>query len=405
MEKFTFDSNQTALFGLLAETLFDRPFVPPDGIDWKLVFKEACLQGVQLTACHRLDQHGASLELCQRIRGILRGQIVLNMRLAQQHTLIHSIMTQCQIPYCILKGLSSAHYYPDRLLRCLGDVDFLVQNEDFDRAEQALLAQGFVKDDHNDVSYHTVYHMNGCKFEMHRDFADIREGSTGELLHTYRDTMIRESLLTREDGNTYMRPSEFHHGLLLLIHTQQHLFVEGIGLRHLCDWAVFLHSFEEHTFVELFEGVLNRMGLWKFAQILSLSSALAFDQPEQTWMEPTEKNKALARYLLKDILDGGNFGAKDGNRNRVYESRLYQNAQQGTVHNGMSSLNQWVRLQWPVARACPLLLPFGWVYFFIDRFIRVIRGEKKHLPIGRTIQNSRRRRSFYKELGLFRSTK
>ena len=52
-------------------------------------------------------------------------------------------------------------------------------------------------------------------------------------------------------------PSHFHHGLNLLLHTNQHLLGEGLGLRHLCDWAVFAAGFSDEEFRELFEEKLK----------------------------------------------------------------------------------------------------------------------------------------------------
>lgn len=402
MENPEFDSNQITLFGLLAEALFGHPFIPAENTDWRRVFQESYFQGVHTIVCRHLDKHGVSPELQKKLRGIFRAYAMRNLQISHQHTVIHNVMTDHQIPYCILKGLSSAYYYPDSFLRGLGDVDFLVKETDFDRAEQVLLENGFKKREGQEVDYHTVYDKNGCKFEMHRDFADVQDGNIGEIIHEYRDTMIQDSILVEKDGNTYMQPSRFHHGLLLLLHTQQHLLVEGIGLRHLCDWAVFVHSFGENEFSETFRERLSRIGLWRFAQIMSLSASVALKLPEEPWMDSNETNRNIAVSLLKDFLEGGNFGVKDEGRNRVYESNLYKNEEHGQISNAFVSLNKWVRGQWPWAARCPLLLPFGWVYFVIHRTIQVIKGERRHIKIGKTVKNSQRRKKIYQELKLFK---
>ena len=401
MEKPEFDSVQITLFGLLAEALFGYPYVSPENTDWERVFRESYLQGVHMIAFQHPERHGIPSELQNRFKAIFRKYAMRNLKIGQQHTVIHRLMTEHNIPYCILKGLSSADYYPDSFLRGLGDVDFLVHREDFEIAEQILLESGFEKREGKDTDYHTVYDKNGCKFEMHRDFAELREESARAIVHRYRDTMIRESIRVQTNGNTYMSPSQFHHGLILLLHTQQHLLAEGIGLRHLCDWAVFVHSFPEDEFVQLFRDKLQEIGLWRFAQILSLSSSIAIKLPEKPWMDPTEKNKRIAASLLLDFLDGGNFGVKDQNRNRVYESKLYKNREKGQVYNAFASLNDWVRGKWPWATRCPILLPIGWVYFVFHRSILVIKGERKHLKLGKTVENSQKRKKIYRELKLF----
>lgn len=401
MEKTDFDPVRSTLFGLLSEALFGCPFDCPEDVDWEQVFQESYMQGVHMIAFQHPDEYNIPLELQNKFKGVLRTFAVRNLKIGQQHTVIHKLMTEKEIPYCILKGLSSASYYPDSFLRGLGDVDFLVHQEDLERAEQILLTNGFVKREGKDTDYHTVFDKNGCKFEMHRDFAELWDESARAIVHRYRDTMIRESIRIQTNGNTYMSPSQFHHGLILLLHTQQHLLAEGIGLRHLCDWAVFVHSFPEDEFVQLFRDKLQEIGLWRFAQILSLSSSITIKLPEKNWMDPTEKNKRLATALLLDFLDGGNFGVKDQNRNRVYESKLYRNQKKGQVYNAFSSLNDWVRGKWPWVTRCPILLPIGWVYFVIHRSILIMKGERKHLKLGKTVENSQKRKKIYRELKLF----
>ena len=64
-------------------------------------------------------------------------------------------------------------------------------------------------------------------------------------------------ITSAERGNVseveYMVPTAFHHGLVMLLHVAGHLINTGIGLRHLCDWAVFAAKFSDEEFCEMFE--------------------------------------------------------------------------------------------------------------------------------------------------------
>lgn len=48
-----------------------------------------------------------------------------SIRSFEQHTAVHRLMADQGIPYCILKGVASAWYYPDRLARQMGMLIFL----------------------------------------------------------------------------------------------------------------------------------------------------------------------------------------------------------------------------------------------------------------------------------------
>lgn len=46
----------------------------------------------------------------------------------------------------------------------------------------------------------------------------------------------------------------------MLLHVAGHLINTGIGLRHLCDWAVFVAKFSDEGFCEMFEDKLKAVG-------------------------------------------------------------------------------------------------------------------------------------------------
>ena len=55
-----------------------------------------------------------------------------------EHVRICNIMKNAGIPCTILKGFASALYYPYPLMRSMGDVDFLVDTDNFEEASKIL---------------------------------------------------------------------------------------------------------------------------------------------------------------------------------------------------------------------------------------------------------------------------
>ena len=87
------------------------------------------------------------------------------------------------------------------------------------------------------------------------------------------DTAIE---VTNGDENVVC-PSDFHHGLILLLHTSHHMFGEGIGL-------------------------------WHFNCILTRMSITYLDCPDPGWTETIDD--MLINSIILDIFTGGNFGRK-----------------------------------------------------------------------------------------------
>ena len=140
----SFDLTQRTIFGLLSQTLFGAAYTPEPDVDWTQVYLESENQAVRLQtfANHHLIP-GIPDALREDIRRYLAAAMLRDARLHAEHTYVHTLLTRQGIPYSILKGASSACFYPDPLTRVMGDVDFFVGREDFDRALQLFTEEGF----------------------------------------------------------------------------------------------------------------------------------------------------------------------------------------------------------------------------------------------------------------------
>jgi hypothetical protein len=236
---------------------------------------------------------------------------------------------------------------------------------------------------------------------MHFQPSGIPHGKAGVKVRKYLSGLLEKSETVSTELGELTVPSTYHHGLIILLHMCHHLTGDGLGLRHLCDWAVFVNTMTDEDFRRTFEKTLRWLGLWRFAQVLGLAAHIALGLPYRSWMGDVEADRDLACSLLLDFLEGGNFGVKDRNRNRIYESQLFRDDSKSQVGNAFHTVNEWLREAWPVMKKCPLLLPFGWVYYFCRRTVMVIKGEKKHIRISKTVKNSKKRQNIYRKIRLF----
>jgi hypothetical protein len=226
---------------------------------------------------------------------------------------------------------------------------------------------------------------------MHRSINGIPAGNAGELIKRYLSDII-ETAVDYDEGNGVIRiPDDFHHGLVLLLHTASHLTSEGVGLRHLCDWAVFVNHFTDSQFTDLFEDKLKDCGLWRFAQLLSLTSVQYLKLPYQSWMG--EADDDLLEQLITDIMDGGNFGHKDEDRYR--QVKYISNRGEYTVDEKNPVLQLWDTIgrkakATDTSRAAVVA----------DYIGMVLKGERK-LDSRSTVTNAAERKRLYTELHLF----
>ena len=244
--------HEKILLDILANNLFNagRRVDLNEG-NLNAVWCEAYAQAVTLMAFHNSENEILKSEKCGYIKKKLSQTLADNTKVDFEHIRICNIMKNAGIPCTILKGFASALYYPDPLMRSMGDVDFLVDTDNFEDASKVLEENGYESNGKNhDV--HDVFLGKVCRCEMHFQPSGIPQGKTGVKVRKYLSGLLENSEKVQTELGEITVPSTFHHGLIILLHMCHHLTGDGLGLRHLCDWAVFLNTVGEEKFLELF---------------------------------------------------------------------------------------------------------------------------------------------------------
>ncbi len=398
-------SAQNTLLNIIANALFDCPagqWTKLSAEESAQVLQEAKSQAVVLLAYDALRRSASDVPALQAWSATAMSVVSNNARVVRNHELLQKWMTEAGVPYVVLKGCASAAYYPRPSLRAMGDVDFLVAAQDLDRAGAALVAQGLEPWDEEHIS-HIVYRKSGMHLEMHFNVAGIPDGRPGELVRGYLSDVFEHPVIKPIGNSEAAMPSDLHHGLIILLHTCHHLTGEGVGLRHLCDWAVFENSFSDAEFRAMFEDKLRAIGLWRFAQVLTAIAVKYLGAQPREWAEGCDEQ--LVDALMEDILAGGNFGNKDSQR--VNQAYLISNrGKNGVGHTGMlrqffASMNNVVYVKWPVSKRLKVLLPLGWVFFGTRHAVRVALGKRSKVNVSRMISGAGERRELYARLGLY----
>ena len=310
--------HEKVLLDILANNLFNagrKVDLNEDNLN--AVWCEAYAQAVTLMAFHNSNYEILKTDRFDYMRKKLSQTLAGNAKIDFEHVHICKIMNDAGVPCSILKGFASALYYPDPLMRSMGDVDYLVDTDDFENAANALKNSGYI-DSENSHDVHDVYLGNVCRCEMHFQPSGIPKGKAGVKVRKYLSGLLENSRKIQTELGEITVPSEFHHGLIILLHMCHHLTGDGLGIRHLCDWAVYLNSIGKDKFLEMFENVLKDIGLWNFAKIMTFISCEYLGLPNMQWAKSADQK--LADYILIDIIIGGNFGQK--NADRAHESLL-----------------------------------------------------------------------------------
>ena len=240
---------------------------------WRKVFEMCVQQGVTAVVFNIIRQlpkaEAPDRTLLLEWLSVATGVEKTMLRMQMTAEEFAEAMEKREIPVVVLKGMAFAQYYPNPLHRECGDLDcyMMGKKEEGDRITLELGGQmeeaGYK---HSHLSY------NSLTIENHRFFTDFDNTPTGKLTEQVLGELIREE--QTYIGNSKLRcPSANFNALFLLKHAQGHFIDEGIRLRHVLDWALFLKVEQENvdwlrvlpmletTRTSLFSGVMTAIAI------------------------------------------------------------------------------------------------------------------------------------------------
>ena len=152
-------------------------------------------------------------------------------------------MERREIPVVVLKGLAFAQYYKNPLHRECGDLDCYMRGKK-EAGDLAALELGGTMEEAGYKHSHLLF--KGLTIENHRFFTDFDNTPTGMLTEQVLGELIQEEQTYLGDSKLSC-PSANFNALFLLKHTQGHFIDEGIRMRHVLDWALFLRAKQEEV--------------------------------------------------------------------------------------------------------------------------------------------------------------
>ena len=394
---------QNSILSLCSVALFGKENDADLGDKEREVLKEANRQTVYPLICTALknltDGEQTSTE-------VFLQRVAENMKVNFDHSLIHGLLTGNGIEYVAFKGVASAKYYPHPILRTMGDTDILINRQDIGKVDLLLKNMGYTTtDDLEKEKGHVAYGKKEgnrvSRLEVHFTLGGIPE-SKEETFEKYLSDLISTSEVVATSCGECQVPDKFHHGLILLLHTATHLINEGVGLRHLCDWAVFVNTISEKEMTETFQMPLKELGLWEFARYFTALSVEFLGAEPKNFVGEVDKD--YLNDLISDIFSGGNFGAKD--TDRYTQIKYISNRNDRTIDNKnpvsqvFLTLKEKTKREVKFVKEHPILLPFGIIYTLVKYLFLVATKRRKGDSL-KTLREAKHRKCIYSEFKLF----
>lgn len=395
---------QALLLCLLRYAIHERKEELPEDLTEQEIpplLKEASAQAVRGMALYGLlaMQDRFSDKTKKNIKGMVGLVIRSNTAVSYTQSKLVKLLDKHGFSYVILKGDAAASYYPEPELRMRGDIDFLIDPEEKNNVEKMLMDAGYARSSEGHVC-HVVFKKPGEHLEMHFEPAGIPNGEIGQEVRTFLKDTLENRVFVPDDLGGFFAPSPLYHAMILLLHMQHHMLGEGMGLRHMCDWACFVRKTCGQPFWEQLLPFLRKIGLFTFTAVMTRTCAIYLDTPCPSWAE--QADTALCDNIMDDIFTGGNFGRKDAVRSKS-SVFISNHGKDGTTHSKFyymcytihhSTINHFPKL-----KKVYILYPFLYV-IRITRYLCMI-AQKKRPPLHGMLAMAQERRELYQELHVF----
>jgi len=223
---------------------------------------------------------------------------------------VTSILNEALIHYVVFKGQISAFHYLNSELRSIGDVDFYVIPQDFYRAEQLLKDKLYVNVNEDRIDKHFDFNYNGIRYEMHYKIETFGYYQHQRYFNQLIDRdLLEHPCLLRIAQVEVKTLSPIAEIITIFKHLFNHLLVEGVGLRQLCDLAVLLHTYYNKYDKKLLKKHLFAIGYYRAFLVTGAFIVKDIGLPQEEFpFALHERNYSWANKLKEDILKSGNFG-------------------------------------------------------------------------------------------------
>ena len=319
------DNNQRAFFELLKAGLWgdQRSVQEFKDVDWERVYQLAqeqsvqgiVLQGIEAVQGAWLKVHGSPL-----VPRILLLQWIGEVRYVEQQNKDMNVfvaelfgqLREAGVNAVLVKGQGIAQCYEKPLWRSSGDVDLLLTEENYEKAKALLLPQATDVETEFVSLKHIGMTLRGWPVELHGTLhSRLSERIDGVIDEVQKEVLNGGKVRSwQNEKQQVFLPAPNEDVIFVFTHVLRHFYIEGIGLRQICDWCRLLYTYRDSLNHDLLELRLRKAGLmteWKAFYNLA-SRYLGMTDLDSRFMVHDSRFDKKSERILEFVLKTGNFG-------------------------------------------------------------------------------------------------
>ncbi len=314
--------NRSAFLAFVKAGLWNTevPFQHDDTLDFTEILRLADEQSVIGLVTAGVEKLPAGkLPLTEKLALLGKCQLIEQRNEAMNRFLAGLVkrMQEAGIKAVLVKGQGVAQCYEKPLWRTAGDIDLLLDEENYNKAKAFMssLSEKAIEEDVD--KKHLSVQIGGFTIELHGRMPFALSCRADKVV----DEVIADTLLKVSDERLAVRvwknggmavylPNVDNDVILVFTHFLHHFFIEGVGLKQICDWCRLLWIYRDELDKELLGKRLREMGLmseWKVFASLAVNT-LGMPQVAMPFYDDSLSYRRKARRALAHILKSGNLG-------------------------------------------------------------------------------------------------
>lgn len=330
-------------FGIGTETLDDKiaeQFLPLSMTQWRKAISLADKQGVSAIAIDGMqrlyDIYGMKLKaVCETPTEWTQwvfecvGTMTQYEQMSQAQRKVISELSEIWgkngIRLMVFKGQANASFYPVPGHRATGDIDCWLFG-DAEKGDDVLKGKGAVVDNrwyrHSKISY------KGETIENHRVMSHTRGSrKKKEMEEELRSMVHGEGLMVIDGCGKALMPSTQFNACFLTYHGLHHFLSEGLRMKQVLDWAMFLKTEQDKVDWEAYNEFCMRYKLDRFAAVMNYIAGhyLNINLDVNLNENDNEKVRELAGKVIKSTLYDDDYLFNSGKSDWVVRWMLVKN--------------------------------------------------------------------------------
>lgn len=310
--------NQYAFFELLRAGLWEKEarLSRFKDIDYAVVIRLSEEQSVMGLIASGLEHVVDSQVPKENVLSFVGATLQLEQRSLAMNAFVAKLidkLRQCDVYTLVVKGQGIAQCYERPLWRACGDVDLLLSEDNYEKAKGVLFPLATnIEDEYKSFQHVGMTIPGGFVVELHGTMHCRLSKRIDKVIdETQNNVFYGGSVRSWLNGNTTVfLPAPNNDVIFVFTHILQHFYIEGIGLRQICDWCRLLWTYRSDIDVRLLEQRIRRAGLlseWRAFAALAVGwlgmpvEAMPLYSYDKKWTRKAER-------IMEFVLETGNFG-------------------------------------------------------------------------------------------------